>query len=189
MAGPETVKDLMNLPRPGRPSKLTDDTRERLFNALLGCCTIRDACAYAGIGVTTFEVWKERGEADLKAGKHTEFTKFLKQCQDVIEMAKPRLILLLSKGAQKDPKLALTILERRYPKEWAHREYVETRDHTGEPEEVDENDIIRRIISDPDRLRQLEAIAQDVHAEGEPGKVGPDGEHGEVVEGEALGHP
>lgn len=117
--------DLITKPKMGRPSKLTEETKKRLFEAILDCCTVRDACAYAGIGVTTYEEWKKQGEADIKAGKRSDYALFLKQCQDAFAMAKPRLEKVVRRGADKDPRLALTILERRYSGDWARKDEME----------------------------------------------------------------
>jgi len=116
---PESVLEMLSRPKPGRPSKLTDDTKERLFQALLAGNNLRDACIFAGIGVSTYESWMEQARQDKNAGKQTMYVKFMEQCQEVMEMAKPRLVAIVAKGAQKDPRLALSILERRYGGEWA----------------------------------------------------------------------
>jgi DNA primase catalytic subunit len=94
------------------------------------------------------------------------------------ETAKPRLVMLLSKGAEQDPKIALAILERRYPKEWGKREFVETRDRTGEPEEVSEDDIVRKLYQKPEAAEHIHALIdlfddkpRDVGKEDKPGDV------------------
>ncbi len=53
--------------------------------------------------------------------------------------------MLLSKAAERDPRITLAILERRYPKEWGVRQYVETRDRTGEPE-LREEDVLPLVL-------------------------------------------
>ncbi|MFC6883442.1 hypothetical protein [Actinomadura yumaensis] len=55
-------------PRPGRPLKLLDDeVREQLLEAISHGATIESAVAAAGIGVTTFYRWMERGEQALQS--------------------------------------------------------------------------------------------------------------------------
>ena len=121
----------------GRPSKLTEETRKTLINALIAGCSIKESCTYADISESTYKGWSERAQADLEAGRDNEYTTFLSEVIRAREMSKPRLIGIISKAAEQDPRIALAILERRYPKEWGRREYVETKDKTGEPDEVD----------------------------------------------------
>ena len=115
----------MTTKRPvGRPSKLTEDTKKKLEHALIACCTIAEACAYADIDDSTFRKWSERARADMEAGKDSEYVTFLTDITRAIEKAKPRLIMLLNKHAEKDYRANLAILERRYPEDWGKRESI-----------------------------------------------------------------
>ena len=140
--------------RVGRPSKLTEETKNRLMQALIASCSIADACAYADIDDSTFRKWRERARADEAAGKDTEFVRFFTDIARAQAKAKPRLIMLLSKAAERDPRTALAILERRYPKEWGVRQYVETRDRTGEPE-LREEDVLPLVLEVLDEAPEL----------------------------------
>ena len=117
----------------GRPSKLNDATKRRLEQALVAGNTIEDACVYADINRSTYFNWIIRAENDRKRGRNTEYVDFLDTCQRAKERAKPRLVMLLAAGAEKDPRLALTILERRYNDEWGVKSELSFRDKTGEP--------------------------------------------------------
>ncbi len=125
--------------RVGRPSKLTEETKNRLMQALIASCSIADACAYAEISDATYYKWQERARGHKAAGRKSEYVEFFDDIARAQAKAKPRLIMLLSKAAERDPRTTLAILERRYPKEWGVRQYVETRDRTGEPELRDED--------------------------------------------------
>jgi len=115
----------MTAKRPvGRPSKLTEDTKKKLEQALIACCTIAEACAYADIAPTTWKAWMERARADEEQGKETEYTSFMSQITRAIEKSKPRLIMLLNKHAEKDYRANLAILERRFPDDWGKRESI-----------------------------------------------------------------
>lgn len=125
--------------RVGRPSKMTEETKQRLTQALIGCCTIEDACAYADISVSAYMTWQARAARDRANGRRTEYVKFMDAIVRAKAKAKPRLVMLLSKAAEKDYRATLAILERRYPREWGPRQYLETRDRTGEPDPMDED--------------------------------------------------
>ena len=142
--------------RVGRPSKLTEETKKKLEQALIGCCTIADACAYADISYETFRVWQAKAKKDAEAGKNSEYTAFIGDIARAKAKAKPRLIMLLSKAAERDPRTTLAILERRYPKEWGVRQYVETRDRTGEPELRDEDvlPLVLDVLDDAPELKE-----------------------------------
>ena len=51
-------------------------------------------------------------------------------------LAKPRLEILLSKAAERDPRITLEILARRYPNEWSRKDNISFRDRTGEPDDI-----------------------------------------------------
>jgi hypothetical protein len=140
--------------RVGRPSKMTEETKNKLMQALIGCCTEAEACAYAEIDQSTYDKWKARARKDAEAGKDTEFVRFFRDIARARAKAKPRLIMLLSKAAERDPRTTLAILERRYPKEWGVRQYVETRDRTGEPELRDE-DVLPLVLDVLDEAPEL----------------------------------
>ncbi len=140
--------------RVGRPSKLTEETKNRLMQALIASCSIADACAYAEISDATYYKWQERARGHKAAGRKSEYTEFFDDIARAQAKAKPRLIMLLSKAAERDPRTTLAILERRYPKEWGVRQYVETRDRTGEPE-LNEEDVLPLVLEVLDEAPEL----------------------------------
>jgi hypothetical protein len=142
------------LPRgPGQPTKLTPKTKEALFQALLGGCSIKDACLYAEISVSTYEKWMKQAEKDMEARKDTQYVQFFKESMRVRDQAKPRLEMILAKAAEGDPRIALAILERRYPKEWGRREYIESKQEVNGHLNIDQGETARRIIEDPEAAR------------------------------------
>ncbi len=120
----------------GRPSKLTADTKEKLTTALVAGCSIRDSCIYAGISERIYHTWAEKALTDLEQNKTTEHTQFLQDVTRAQGLAKPRLEILLSKAAERDPRITLEILARRYPNEWSRKDNISFRDRTGEPDDI-----------------------------------------------------
>ena len=121
----------------GQPSKLTPETVKKLENALIAGSKVEAACIYAGISKGVYYQWKEKARADMEAGKVTQYVEFLDSITRAMELSRPRLEMIVSKAAEQDWKAAAWMLERRHPKDYGRKEYVETRDKTGDPEEID----------------------------------------------------
>ena len=121
----------------GQPSKLTPETVDRLKNALIAGSKIESACIYAGISKGVYYQWKEKARADIEAGKVTQYVEFLDTIMRAMELSRPRLEMIVSKAAEQDWKAAAWILERRHPKDYGRKEYIESKDRTGEPDEID----------------------------------------------------
>lgn len=133
----------------GQPSKLTKETKDKLTTALVAGCSIKDSCVYADISERTYHTWAEKAVDDLAAERTSQYTQFLQEVTRAKDMAKPRLEILISKAAEKDPRTALEILARRYPQEWARKDFLSFRDKTGDPEDKDiinmpDEELIRR---------------------------------------------
>jgi len=62
---------------------------------------------------------------------------FLDTIMRAMELSRPRLEMIVSKAAEQDWKAAAWILERRHPKDYGRKEYIESKDRTGEPDEID----------------------------------------------------
>jgi hypothetical protein len=175
------------LPRgPGQPTKLTPKTKETLFQALLGGCTIKDACLYAQISVSTYESWMKRADKDKAAGKDSQYVQFMEEAMRVRDQAKPRLEMILAKAAETDPRIALAILERRYPKEWGRREYVESKQEVNGHISIEQSETALRIIEDPEASRLACELVERVGAGApDPGLVRDAREPGAVEDGKA----
>jgi len=110
--------ELIRRPSPGQPTKLTDETKTKLFNSLMDGNTIQDACAVAGIHRSLYYLWKVKAREDMEAKRTSMYTRFFDECQKALDLSKPELVSIVRRGAEKDPNLALKILERRHPEEW-----------------------------------------------------------------------
>lgn len=107
--------------KPGRPSALTPETLILMRGALLALNTIDDSFRVAGIHPSTGYKW-------LKAGRNArsgEYREFFEQVEDARTQAKAILVGKVAEGARGNPKLALEVLARRWPEEWAKRLKIE----------------------------------------------------------------
>jgi hypothetical protein len=105
----------------GRPSKLEPRRRERLCAALRGGNHYDTACAYAGIGYTTFRRWMRAG-AKAKSG---EYRQFWQSVQEAVKEGERRILKLWRKQCPTDARACRDLLARRHPEKWGSREKKE----------------------------------------------------------------
>ena len=168
--------------RGGRPSKFTQETREKIITALRANAYIETAAAYAGIEKDTFYRWLKMG-ARAKSGPYREFSDAIKQTMGEAEV---RDLAVISKAANGydvvkvkrviGPKgdilseetvssrefswqAAAWRLERKYPQKWGRRDHIEVGGDTENPVHIKAE---VEVYSDPIRLAKLIAAFADV---------------------------
>lgn len=117
---------------PGRPSKLDDATQQKFLNAVREGLPYSTACALAGIGETTFAVWRQRADAEPDS-PYAGFMQALKEAEAEAEAANVKRIRSAADNGQWQA--AAWILERRHPDKWARTERSEQQ-HSGQVEIV-----------------------------------------------------
>ena len=111
--------------RVGRPSKFTPETKKKLLDAVrMGNYRV-PSCSYAGILVSTFYTWLDKGKKQKKG----EFVEFL----EAVTRAEAKLRMIAQWQAQipRDWRAARDFLARRFPERWGPKARVEV-DHGGE---------------------------------------------------------
>lgn len=112
--------------KPGRPSALTETTTKLFTQALLSLNTIDDAFVIAGIHPSTGHRWIAKGKK-ASAGEYRDFYEAVEEAR---AKAKALLVGKVVVAGRSDANMALKILERRYPKEWARTQKLEVDDKT-----------------------------------------------------------
>jgi len=138
----------------GRPSKLTPEVTKRLVEAIRAGNYYEAACAYAGIGYSTFRVWMIKGEK-AKSGKYREFIEAIKKAE---YEAEARMVALWQEHMPEDYRAIRDFLERRYPERWGKRLDVKQdikQKVQGQVTVRHEYDITHRIEQYADAYRQL----------------------------------
>lgn len=136
----------------GRPSKLTPETRKRLFDAIKAGCYYDVACRYAGISYATFRNWINKGEKS-KSGEFFDFLEALKQAEAEAEV---RMVMLWQSKMPEDWKAARDFLARRYPERWAQKERIDL-EHSGEVmQRHDTSRITEQLAKDRDFLEAIQ---------------------------------
>lgn len=124
----------------GRPSKLTEETKKRLFQAIQLGCTYEHACDFAGISYQTMRNWIKKGEKATK-GKFFDFVADLKKAEGKAVVG---WLAHIEKAAKEGTwQAAAWKLERRYPKLWGKAERSEEPDDLPTPD--DEPELIEQI--------------------------------------------
>lgn len=136
----------------GRPSKLTPETRKRLFDAIKAGCYYDVACRYAGISYATFRNWINKGEKS-KSGEFFDFLEALKQAEAEAEV---RMVMLWQSKMPEDWKAARDFLARRYPERWAQKDKIDL-EHSGEVmQRHDTSRITEQLAKDRDFLEAIQ---------------------------------
>lgn len=105
----------------GRPTKLTPDTIKGLTLVFSNGASVKDACAFVGIDVSTYHKWMARGEK-AQSGEFFDFFHAIKRAQAEMRLDALARIRVASKGG--NWQAAAWLLERSDPDNWALRQKI-----------------------------------------------------------------
>lgn len=105
---------------PGRPTKFTPETRERIITALRAGNYRETACQYAGIGYSTLRTWMIRAEDPDAPPEYQEFLEAVERAEAEAEVMDIALIRQAAQGGTWQA--AAWIRERKNPERWGRRE-------------------------------------------------------------------
>lgn len=94
------------------PTKFTQETREKILQALSVGASQRTAAAIAGIDAATLTRWLQKGR---EADQETNFGKFYAAVQQAEAQPRVRALGILYKELPDNPALAWKFIERREP--------------------------------------------------------------------------
>ena len=131
-----------------RPTKLTDEVREKICEAIRKGNYLETAAAYAGIGISTFYDWIRRGD-QTRGSKFSDFSEAVKKAR---AEAEAHAVAVIRDAAHNSWQAAAWWLERSFPDRWGrtHRD-LEARVVAMEAQ----------FDSDEDRLRENSALLQE----------------------------
>jgi hypothetical protein len=113
----------------GRPTKLTPAVQQRLVQAVADGNYREAACAYAGIGWSTFSRWMQRGEA-ARSGPFRELWEAIQEAEAEAEF---RVVGQWQQQIPENWQAARDFLARRYPERWGPKERREVTGKDGGP--------------------------------------------------------
>jgi len=117
----------------GRPTKLTPELKDKIIEYVREGVSFHDACVALGIGESTLYHWKQKG----KKQKYGKYRQFLEEITKAEHEAKVWRILTVAKGEKEDPRLALEMLARKYPKEFGRKDRHEITGEDGKPIKIE----------------------------------------------------
>ena len=138
----------------GRPTKVTEELTEKLFQYISEGNYLDTACRLAGVDYSTMRRWVQRGEKEGK-GIYYDFGEMLKIAEAQAEAK--RVSLILKAGEFDDWKANAWYLERKYPERWAKKTTLDA-NIKSEHVERQEMHIEHQLEADPETtelVRQL----------------------------------
>jgi hypothetical protein len=112
----------------GRPSKLTPEVKETIIQALRAGNYAETAARVAGIGPSTFFLWKQKGEAGEQP-----YADFLEAIAAAEAVAESRAVAIIANAMLQDAKHAEWFLERKLQKRWGRHDRTEVVGEGGGP--------------------------------------------------------
>lgn len=119
----------------GRPTDLTPETQTRIIEALRAGNYIDVACAYAGIGTSTYYRWMQRSKEHDSPVIYVEFREAVQRARAEAEI---RNVGLVQRAASDGTwQAAAWFLERSHPRKWGRHDRHEVTGPDGGPLEVE----------------------------------------------------
>lgn len=103
--------------KPGRPPKaLTEVRLRRILRKVIAGMPPQSAAVSVGVPKGTWKVWLEKGR---KPDAVEPYKSLVERLEIAIAMYQESLVQHVDVGMVKDPRVALNVLERRFPEDWA----------------------------------------------------------------------
>jgi hypothetical protein len=110
------------LPRAGRPTKLTSEVQAKIVQAVKNGSFFEPAAIAAGVSKEAMREWVIRGQSDLQLGRNTVYRQFITVLAQAQADNETRLAGILSKGGEgkfPDWRAQAFVLERRHKERWS----------------------------------------------------------------------
>lgn len=105
--------------KPGRPSKLTEETQAKIVRAVQSGNWLETAAAFAGVDGSTVRRWMAKGEPEDAPEPYRAFYTAIKQARAEAEV---RAVALIQKAAQDGTwQASAWYLERSHPDRWGRK--------------------------------------------------------------------
>jgi hypothetical protein len=108
-----------------RPTKLTEATQSKIVGLIRAGNTFEGAALASGIHPATFYSWREKGQHDQEEGVTSIYSEFYEVTQIAVGESEAILVKYARSAAEKDGRIAIAMLERRFPDRWTQKHKVE----------------------------------------------------------------
>ena len=132
----------------GRPTKLTDETRSIICNALVDGCSYDAAAAAASVSVRTFYRWLESGRKE-DAPEH--LAEFAADVEEAANRAEVHLVKKIQKQTDTDWRSAAWLLSRRYPGRWSERREIAVETSSRSDGHAEVMDMLRQLQTEDEK--------------------------------------
>ncbi len=112
----------------GRPTKLSDEVKDKLVDAISQGNYYEAACAYAGISYSTLREWINKGEEEGAEKEFSDFSEAIKKAEADAEVA---MVKAWQKHIPNNWQAIATFMERRYPDRWGRKDRSQV-EHAGQ---------------------------------------------------------
>jgi hypothetical protein len=129
-----------------RPCKLTPEIQQRIGDGVSLGLTYALAANSAGVTYQTYNSWIKRGQTE-KSGKYFDFYQYIKKCN--ADGARKLLEKLNDSANAGNCQVCMWILERRFPDEFARRQYSKMNVVS-----TNKNENVEIIVKDTDEVRK-----------------------------------
>lgn len=142
----------------GRPSKFTPETKKKLLDAIRMGNYREPSCNYAGISVSTFYAWLQKGRRQKKG----QFVEFLEAVTRAEAEAEVRMVAQWQAQIPKDWRAARDFLARRFPERWGSKARMKV-DHSGEITQSSKELLItKQLASDTKFLAAIQIAYEEI---------------------------
>ncbi|OPY31556.1 MAG: hypothetical protein A4E31_00137 [Methanomassiliicoccales archaeon PtaU1.Bin030] len=141
-----------------RPTLFNENRKRRFLDAIRQGDSFRAASACAGVNHQTVYKWLKKAEG---RDAPSEFVVFLDEYKAAVGEAEDYYVSKLKAAAdQGNTTAAIFMLKSINRERYGDQQRVETRDRTGEPEEVSEDELIRRMYGRPEAVEHIHALIE-----------------------------
>jgi hypothetical protein len=141
----------------GRRTKLTKKIKDQICEILAKGATQKMAFDSVGVSHGSFYAWLKKGEA----GKEKKYVDFLEAVKKAEAQGKIRMLEEIRGAVDRCWRANAWILERRWPEEWAKREFT----HNINENKHDIESIKKKLESNPELGEQLDNIIRELGKE------------------------
>jgi hypothetical protein len=141
---------------------LTAQVQAKFVEALSSGNYRHVACAYAGISTGAFHRWMAKAATQTR-GKFVEFRNAVEEAETRAQML---LVAVVASHATRDPKIAMEMLSRRWPREWGKSDRLAVTAQAAPPLDALPDDELNAAIEA--RLEEIEHARRRLDGRREP---------------------
>lgn len=142
----------------GRPTKLTPTVQKTIIETVRVGATFEAACGRAGVPMSTFMEWRQRGAGESKRKKTKLYADFAEAVDRAVADAEIHLVATINKASSKNWQAAAWLLKNRHPDRYSDRTDLRHSGEISQPaKEPDREGYTREELEELDRIEDARA--------------------------------